>query len=132
MLLKPALLLSSSGILLTETRSFAIEFWYLVNWNLLFPVVFGCFATKSCFCLLMHSGISPLEHYNLHFCHFFLTSCYSKTTLLLVLWDISPLEHCNLHYCYIVFFYFDGVHFILAFCMAPQIVNIFLCINDSI
>ena len=85
----------------------------------------------------MHSGISPLEHYNLHFCHFFLTSCYSKTTLLLVLCDISPLEHCNLHYCYIVFFYFDGVHFILVFCMALsnvffpeqftslQIVNIF-------
>ena len=64
-------------------------YWVLVScyWNLLFPDVFCFFATESC-CLVnvllhfvilfLYSGILLLEHYNLHFCDFVLTSCYWK------------------------------------------------------
>jgi len=91
-------------------------------WNLLFPVVFWCFATESCFFVnallhfviwFLHSDIFPLQHYNLHFCHFVLTSCYWK---LLFCYCFVTFCHWNImtRTFVIVFFYFDGVNFILV------------------
>ena len=100
-------------------------YWILVScyWNLLFPDVFLFFATESyCFVnvllhfviLFLYSGILLLEHYNLHFCHLVLTSCYWK---LLFCYCFVTFCHWSIttYTFVIVFFYFDGVYFILVF-----------------